>query len=343
MSDNDTKAKGLECAVCHGGFLKHWESRDAKSGDGLPLGFCSQCGLVQQLELPSDEALRVYYSHHYRQDYKSTYAPKAKYVWRAGVTARDRLAFMQRAGLNPSGLRLLDVGAGGGEFCYVAAQAGFASQGIEPNEGYSDFARKAYDVDIRTCNLDDVGGDRFDVITLFHVFEHLAHPERSLEKLWTMLADGGRLVIEVPNIEQADASPHNIYFKAHLFYYSRHSLIAAASRFFEVAYVEDTGNLSVCFTKRVAPLPCKEMPSEADVQATLKRLTDKGWLEYLFVGGGVYKPFKRVAKAVREARMKRMAPREILDNAIDKVDRNDRLVANVVMGALAIAALEACT
>lgn len=301
------------CRLCNSSFIQSWTARDAKSGESLSMALCGGCGLVQQSELPTDEALKIYYSHNYREDYKSTHQPKAKYVYRAGQAARDRLAFIQRAGVTSQGKRLLDIGAGGGEFCYMAGKAGFQAAGIEPHVGYSDYAREQYDVDVRTCGIDELEHSEIDVVTMFHVFEHLAHPTDVVRKIWSVLSDQGHLVIEVPNIHQSDASPHNIYFKAHLFYYSRFSLMAAVSKYFELVALEDNNNLFMAFRKRDQPLPAMVLPSAAQITQTQTRLNQKGWTEYLVDGGGWKKVFRRAAKAVEEVRLGRMPARNILD------------------------------
>ncbi|MES9240297.1 hypothetical protein ABEQ93_12385, partial [Cutibacterium acnes] len=127
-------------------------------------------------------------------------------------------------------------------------------------------------------------------------------------------------VLEVPNITQNDASPHNIYFKAHLFYYSRPSLIAAASAYFELIYVEDTGNLFIVFKRKSNPLPSVLLPSAADVKHVARRLEEKGWGEYLFEGGGVTKIFTRIPKSLRESKVKQMEPKAILDQLHEQPD-----------------------
>lgn len=301
------------CRLCDSPLTQTWTSRDAKSSETLTMALCGSCGLVQQAQLPSDDELTIYYSHHYREDYKSTHQPKLKYVYRAGLTAIDRLAFLSRAGLQAADKRLLDIGAGGGEFCYMARQAGFDARGIEPHQGYSGFARDAYGIDIQTCGIADVANRNADVVTLFHVFEHLAHPVSVIRKVWDILSPGGHLVIEVPNIHQADASPHNIYFKAHLFYYSRYSLLTAASVGFDVVRIEDDGNLMVVFKRRDTLADTMQLPTEADVAVTRQRLQEKGWFEYLFEGGGLKKPVSRLRRVVRESRISSPGPRQLLD------------------------------
>lgn len=150
---------------------------------------------------------------------------------------------------------------------------------------------------------------------MFHVFEHLANPNDVMRKIWSVLSDNGHLVIEVPNIHQADASPHNIYFKAHLFYYSRYSLMCAASQYFELVCVEDAHNLFMAFRKRHQPLVMRVAPSISQIKATAIRLEQKGWKEYLTVGGGWSKVFARAGKWFDESRIKRLLPARILDRA----------------------------
>lgn len=331
------------CRLCSSSFMKNWTSKDAKSGETLYLGLCGGCGLVQQVDLPTDEELRIYYSHNYREDYKSTHQPKAKYVYRAGRAAKDRLRFIERAGVHPKGQRLLDIGAGGGEFCYLAGRAGFAAEGIEPHIGYSEFARDQYGISIQTCGIADLKDKQAEVVTMFHVFEHLANPNDVMKKIWSVLSDDGHLVIEVPNIHQADASPHNIYFKAHLFYYSRFSLMCAASQFFELVCVEDSNNLFMAFRKRHQPLAMRVAPSIAQIKITATRLEQKGWKEYMTEGEGWRKLFVRIGKKLREQTIKLLSPRDILDKVWTTEVKQRPLWIPVAAATGMLAVLQACT
>lgn len=301
------------CRLCESHIVRTWIASDAKSGESLELGLCGGCGLVQQTTLPTDEELRIYYSHNYREDYKSTHTPKLKYVHRAGMTAKDRLGFIELAGITSQNKRLLDIGAGGGEFCYMATKAGFAASGIEPHQGYSEFAREKYGIDIRSCGIADLGEQQADVVTMFHVLEHLAHPRDVMRKLWSVLADDGYLIIEVPNIHQADASPHNIYFKAHLFYYSRFSLMTAVSQYFELIAMQDDGNLFMAFRKRPQALAQMSMPTPEQIRFTQARLDSKGWTEYLLKGRGYLKPFRRIDQMLCEPKSAQLSPKSTLD------------------------------
>jgi 2-polyprenyl-3-methyl-5-hydroxy-6-metoxy-1,4-benzoquinol methylase len=300
------------CKLCGSSSFRPIKTTDAKSKEELLLAFCETCSLIQQESIPSDEELRIYYSHNYRQDYKNTYAPKLKYVRRAGLAAKDRINFLKQ-NVKIANKSLLDIGAGGGEFVYLASRNGFISSGVEPNEGYSDYAKKEYGVDIQTMMLDKLESASADVVTLFHVFEHMANPNSVMQKIANVLNDDGILFIEVPNILQNDASPHNIFFKAHLFYYSRYSLVTAASRYFEVIKIDDNGNLKALFKKRKVPLDGSLVPSSEEMAITQKRLKNKGWMEYLFIGGGILKPFRRIKQTMLEKNLGYPTPKELLD------------------------------
>ena len=306
------------CSLCGSSLRAVVSSKDAKSGQELIVKLCETCGLVQQAVIPSEEELRVYYSHHYRKDYKKTYAPKSKYVYRAGLAARNRLAFLGdvlNGNLRNPPVRMLDVGAGGGEVVYAAVKKGLEAKGIEPNLGYSDFAREQYGITIETKHLDQVDDGPFDLITMFHVLEHIPNPAKVMRRLAELIQPGGFLMIEVPNIQQADASPSNIYFKAHLFYFAAPTLRAFASPYFDPVKIDDSGNLKVLFRRRPSDGNLC-LPTLQEVNTIKNRLKEKGWLEYLVKGGGWKRPIKRVAQLFNELKIKKLTPRQTLDSLI---------------------------
>jgi 2-polyprenyl-3-methyl-5-hydroxy-6-metoxy-1,4-benzoquinol methylase len=229
------------------------------------------------------------------------------------MTALDRIKFLESY-IPLSNQVLLDIGAGGGEFVYMAQKRGLQSKGIEPNLGYSTFSKEQYGVEVKTAMLSDVQDSSADIVTLFHVFEHMAKPLEVMKKLYSSIKDGGYLFIEVPNIFQADASPHNIYFKAHLFYYSKFTLACAASQYFDVVKVEDKGNLKVLFKKKVQPSETISSIQDDQIEFSQNRIKQKGWFEYLFNGKGLLKPFLRIDRVVTELFIKQNSPKEILDS-----------------------------
>jgi SAM-dependent methyltransferase len=115
--------------------------------------------------------------------------------------ARYRFA----ASLLSGGERVLDVGCGPGYGCPILKRGGAATVvGLDEQAEMAGYAARRYGepgVEFITGS----GFDRsfaphsFDVITAFEVIEHVAQPERLLERCATWLEPGGRLVISTPN------------------------------------------------------------------------------------------------------------------------------------------------
>ena len=104
--------------------------------------------------------------------------------------------------LYPTGSRLLDFGSGKGVFLNLAQKAGFQSTGVETAEARADFAESKYGLQIirSLYRKGPIGNEPYDVITLFHVLEHLPEPKELVDNLLkdNLRADG-MLVLEVPN------------------------------------------------------------------------------------------------------------------------------------------------
>lgn len=177
---------------------------------------CRACGLVWTDPRPSDAAIAAYYAREYRQHYKGAHQPKPRHLHRAGAVAQTR--FNQLRDVLAGCHDVLDVGASSGEFVHVLRAAGKAAIGIEPHEGYSAWAREALRLPVITIDWTEAqfAANRFDAITLFHVLEHLADPLGAVRQFARWLRPGGRLVIEVPNVEATCGSPRHRFHFAHL-------------------------------------------------------------------------------------------------------------------------------
>lgn len=136
-----------------------------------------------------------------------------------GTYGVDRLAAHTRRRRHDADLRarwtrahappgdLLDVGAGTGFFVAAAAGCGYAASGVEPTDLHASHAREHLGVDVRTGYLEELTGAEpaYDVITMWHVLEHVPDPVALLSAVATRLRPGGRVVLEVPNIESVGA------------------------------------------------------------------------------------------------------------------------------------------
>ena len=163
-------------------------------------------------------------------------------------------------------------------------------------------ARQEYGINIQTGHLSDVC-QKFDLITMFHALEHIPNPVKTFKLLYQLLNKDGILFIEVPNIETKDASPHNIYFKAHIHYFSASTLTSAASQYFEKIDEVRDSNLQILFRRKDIVEDNILFPSLGEVNQTASRLKKKGWFEYITYGHGYKKLPLRIKQLFIESRL----------------------------------------
>lgn len=258
--------------------------------------------------------LAAFYRDDYRVAYKQTFVPKAKHIHRAGKVALDRLAHSN--GAPKSGMRTLDIGAGGGEWVYLMQQLGCEAFGIEPNSGYGSFAKDQYGVEVFLGMYQDAsfpeGG--FDLLSLFQVLEHLADPVQDLVNLSRFLKPGGLFLIEVPDILYGGMRFDHKWHEGHLFGFDRLTLEAVAAkaglraRFVKIL----PGNLFGVFEKTDAPVALPDLENRAaDALSELERARDGYWTRLETYS----KVPRRLAKRLGEkwSSSRESSPRAILD------------------------------
>ena len=119
---------------------------------------------------------------------------------------------------------LLDLGAGTGDFLITAKNSGFKVTGVEPNDKARTLAgEKGIHL---LSSMEDVSGQKFQAITLWHVLEHLPNLEEQIKTLVNLLDDDGVLIIAVPNFKSFDAKHYKSHWAAfdvprHLWHFSK--------------------------------------------------------------------------------------------------------------------------
>ena len=131
--------------------------------------------------------------------------------------------------LNSRPGKLLDVGAGTGSFLSLAKQYGWQVQGVEPNASARDLA-SSKDIDLLT-DIESLAGQTYDVVTLWHVLEHIPDLKQTIVKLEELVRPGGNLIIAVPNYKSYDANYYKEFWAAydvprHLWHFSQDSMKA---------------------------------------------------------------------------------------------------------------------
>ena len=122
---------------------------------------------------------------------------------------------------------LLDFGAGTGDFLLEAKNREWSVQGIEPSEDAR--ARSLQKKMELFSNIEELPNSKFQVITLWHVLEHLPNLDEQITNILNRLEDDGILIIAVPNFKSYDAEHYKEFWAAydvprHLWHFSKDAI-----------------------------------------------------------------------------------------------------------------------
>ena len=161
---------------------------------------------------PSPENLGRYYeSNDYisHTDSKRSLFEKA-YHFVKGIALKNKLNLIN----NCSSIKgnLLDIGAGTGDFLLTAKQNGWNTIGVEPSEKAKGIAiGKGIQFSDSTEELES---NSFDVVTMWHVLEHVPNLETQIKELKRLVKPNGTIIIAVPNFKSYDANHYGKFWAA---------------------------------------------------------------------------------------------------------------------------------
>ncbi len=130
----------------------------------------------------------------------------------------------------------MDIGCGTGEFLEFCRQKGFVALGIEPNFKAREFAKNTYHLDVKEEDaLEKMNSQQFDIITLWHVLEHVSDLNTRMNKIKEVLNPDGVVIIAVPNSGSWDAQYYEKFWAAfdlprHLYHFDKNSLSNLAQK-----------------------------------------------------------------------------------------------------------------
>lgn len=192
---------------------------------------CDGCGLLRTDPLPTEAELETYYTRLYRVDYQfALFGPRRRHVEKRRREAEQRAAVLE--GLLPLRARTLDFGAGSGEFVTLMAERGHDAYGFDPGASYVDHATDRLGGRIRRARWQEIDSrEDFDLVTSFHVFEHLRDPVPAFRAVARWLKPGGLVYVEVPNaLRQLEKRGLGSLHFAHVIGFNRYNLEYAAAR-----------------------------------------------------------------------------------------------------------------
>jgi 2-polyprenyl-3-methyl-5-hydroxy-6-metoxy-1,4-benzoquinol methylase len=194
------------------------------SGEEFELLLNEELGLLKTHPQPSAENLGRYYeSDDYisHTDGKRSLFEKLYHAVKQKAL-RDKISLIQ--GFKPCKGNLLDIGAGTGDFLIEAKKRGWITTGIEPSDKAKSIAKQKGVVFSEA--LSAIQDHSQDVITMWHVLEHVPDVEAQIKELKRILKPDGVLIVAVPNFNSYDAKHYGAYWAAydvprHLWHFSK--------------------------------------------------------------------------------------------------------------------------
>ena len=196
----------------------------AVSGEDFELQYDANLFLYKTYPQPNPEDLNRYYeSKNYisHTDANKNWFEKS-YQFIKNIALKNKLNLIN--GLKTDQKKLLDIGAGTGDFLAYMNQNNWQTIGFEPNQNARNLAI-AKGV-LFANNLSDLAPSSFDVITLWHVLEHVSAIDEQIKTLQKLLKPNGVIVVAVPNFNSFDARYYGKFWAAfdvprHLWHFSK--------------------------------------------------------------------------------------------------------------------------
>ncbi|MCK0108263.1 class I SAM-dependent methyltransferase [Flavobacteriaceae bacterium S0825] len=206
------------------------------SGETFQLIVNETYGFLETSPQPTKDQLSEYYktedyiSH---TDSKRNLFEKAYHLVR-NISLKRKITLINS--FNSEEKKLLDIGCGTGDFLKAAQDNNWYVSGIEPNHSARDIANKKTNNSVfNTEKIQQFKERSFDVITLWHVLEHLPNLEEQIITLTKLLKANGTLIIAVPNFNCFDANYYKDFWAAydvprHLWHFNQKSIASLFER-----------------------------------------------------------------------------------------------------------------
>lgn len=238
----DKKFKNNKCYLCKQSNIedKFPYTRDNKNIKVLK---CQNCNLI----------FLSSFEHIQNDFYKNSGMHKGNIELQNWIksTLEDDLRRFDQLKDNINDKKILDFGCGNGGFLLKARESARSVFGLELDQGLNNYFK---DQNLKVySNLEQIE-DKFDVITMFHVLEHIPKPIELLTSLKRLLNKGGKIIVEVPNANDALISIYDskafqdfTYWSCHLFLFNEDHLrdIINSAGFKKIDYIKQFQRYSI--------------------------------------------------------------------------------------------------
>lgn len=228
------------CPVCASTNNRHFlQVKDhAVTGQRFPVLHCGECGLRYTQDVPDEASIGPYYRFDNYVSHNNTKQGLVNKLYHIAryFSLQSKFSLLTKIVQKSTG-KHLDYGAGTGAFVHTMLNRGWESVGVEPDQLARSVAQRDFNIPLQsTSYLSEIENDSLDVVTLWHVLEHIHELHGTLKLLIEKIKLGGHLVIAVPNYTSKDAQHYGEFWAAydvprHLYHFSPDTIYYLADQY----------------------------------------------------------------------------------------------------------------
>lgn len=226
------------CPVCESTqFGTHLQVKDWMiTHESFTIQKCNSCGFHFTNPIPNEETIGSYYKSEEYVSHSSTNKGLVNKLYNLvrNLTLDHKVSLIRSY---TKGNSVLDIGSGTGHFLNACVKEGLFVQGLEPDVDARNFAKEHFDLNLQELDtLKAIETNSKDVITMWHVLEHVYHLKRDVAEMVRVMKDNGTLFIAVPNMDSYDAKVYKEYWAAydvprHLYHFQENTIKQLFSQF----------------------------------------------------------------------------------------------------------------
>lgn len=178
---------------------------------------CRDCGFVFTQGVPDEKEIAPYYESPKYVSHSDTHKGVINKIYHVvrSIMLRRKVSLIKKLTLLQNG-KIIDYGAGTGYFARAMSKKGWDVTAIEKSEQARNYSRENFSFDILPEEaLKNVASGATDVITLWHVMEHIQDIDGFWEEMYRILDETGIAVIAVPNCSSYDADNYKEHWAAY--------------------------------------------------------------------------------------------------------------------------------
>jgi 2-polyprenyl-3-methyl-5-hydroxy-6-metoxy-1,4-benzoquinol methylase len=221
------------CPICDSSEISHVLSpKDhTVSNEVFEVWHCNSCQARFTQNIPGEDEIGKYYQSDEYISHSNTSKGIVNRLYQIvrEYTLKQKRKMVEKLSGKKSG-NILDIGCGTGEFLGTMKSSGWKALGLEPSEDAQAQARQNFGLEIHNNDhLFQLPENFYDVITMWHVLEHVHKLHEYLDKIHRILKSDGLLIIAVPNYQSLDADVYQNEWAAydvprHLYHFSAESM-----------------------------------------------------------------------------------------------------------------------